>query len=163
MRSYEHPLATPVHRFASFVLDIVLFILTFAIGWIVWTLIAWRYGQTPAKQILKIKVYDKTSNKVSNWGQMAIRQIFYPVVILFTISSIAVLLEIFIGNEHYLILFMTPSNSLTDFLYTNSIWQEPLHIIWFLLNASWIFIGRKHNRIIDLLCKTDVLNVSRYL
>jgi hypothetical protein len=40
------------------------------IGWLIWSLIVWGQGQTPGKQILKMRVYDKTTSKPAKWGQV---------------------------------------------------------------------------------------------
>ena len=75
-----HPKANPRHRLAGVVLDAVLLMVTFYIGWIIWTLILWGRGQTPAKLILKMRVMDVKSHQPATWGQMAIRQFLIPFV-----------------------------------------------------------------------------------
>lgn len=74
-----HPLATPRHRLAANFVDAGFYIVTLGIGWAIWSLVMWGKGQTPGKQILKIRVYDATkSNKPANWGRMCIRQALIP-------------------------------------------------------------------------------------
>ena len=62
------------HRLGALVLDAVLMGLTFGIGWLNWSLVIWGNGQTPAKQILKIRVYNAETGQVVSWGHMALRE-----------------------------------------------------------------------------------------
>jgi uncharacterized RDD family membrane protein YckC len=62
------------HRLGALVLDAVLMGLTLGIGWLIWSLIIWGNGQTPAKQILKIRVYNAETGQVVSWGHMALRE-----------------------------------------------------------------------------------------
>ena len=62
------------HRLGAFVLDAVLMSLTFGIGWLIWSMVIWGNGQTPAKQILKIRVYNSETGQVVSWGHMALRE-----------------------------------------------------------------------------------------
>jgi uncharacterized RDD family membrane protein YckC len=62
------------HRLGALVLDAVLMGLTFGIGWLIWSLVIWGNGQTPAKQILKIRVYNAETGQVVSWGHMALRE-----------------------------------------------------------------------------------------
>jgi len=79
--TYSFPKANPRHRLAGYVLDSILFGLTCGIGWIVWSLIIWSRGQTPGKQILKMRVYNKTTSAPARWGQMLVRQVLILSVI----------------------------------------------------------------------------------
>ena len=62
------------HRLGALVLDVVLMGLTLGIGWLIWSLVIWGNGQTPAKQILKIRVYNAETGRVVTWGHMALRE-----------------------------------------------------------------------------------------
>ena len=62
------------HRLGALVLDAVLMVLTLGIGWLIWSLVIWGNGQTPAKQILKIRVYNSETGQVVSWGHMALRE-----------------------------------------------------------------------------------------
>ena len=62
------------HRLGALVLDALLMGLTFGIGWLIWSLVIWGNGQTPAKQILKIRVYNAETGRVVTWGHMALRE-----------------------------------------------------------------------------------------
>lgn len=69
-------LATFQHRLGAYALDLALAFLTLGIGWLIWSLIVWGQGQTPAKKILKLRVYaaDNTQ-RPATWGHMAVREL----------------------------------------------------------------------------------------
>jgi uncharacterized RDD family membrane protein YckC len=69
------------HRLGALALDIVLLNVTFYIGWIIWSLIVWGEGQTPAKKILKIRVRNFDSGAVASWGHMAVRELLVPLAV----------------------------------------------------------------------------------
>ena len=52
---YAFPLASRGKRFGALALDALFYMVTCGIGWFIWTLIVWKDGQTPGKQVLKIK------------------------------------------------------------------------------------------------------------
>lgn len=62
------------HRLGALVLDAILIPLTLGIGWLIWSFVVWGNGQTPAKQILKIRVYNAENGRVVSWGHMALRE-----------------------------------------------------------------------------------------
>jgi hypothetical protein len=61
----EYPFnkATTQHRLGGWAVDLALNFVTFGIGWFIWSLVVWGQGQTPGKQLLKMRVYDKTTGK----------------------------------------------------------------------------------------------------
>ena len=67
-------LATFQHRLGAIALDVALATVTFGIGWMIWSLIVWGEGQTPAKKILKIRVYAADTQRPATWGHMAVRE-----------------------------------------------------------------------------------------
>lgn len=72
----EPMLVEPGRRFVAAVLEIVLFIGTFAIGWLVWSMIEWRDGRTPAKRLLRdLAVVDAWSGERVGWQRMAVREL----------------------------------------------------------------------------------------
>lgn len=62
------------HRLGAELLDFALALVTFWIGWAIWSLVVWNEGQTPAKKILKLRVYSIDTKKPATWGHMAVRQ-----------------------------------------------------------------------------------------
>jgi uncharacterized RDD family membrane protein YckC len=80
--------SAPAYRYASFqhrlgaiVLDAVLMVLTLGIGWIIWSMIVWSEGQTPAKKILKLRTLNYTNARSAGWGHMAIREGLIPITV----------------------------------------------------------------------------------
>ena len=78
--------SAPTYRYASFqhrlgaiVLDAVLMVVTFGIGWLIWSLIVWSEGQTPAKKILKLRTINFTNGHHATWGHMGIREGLIPI------------------------------------------------------------------------------------
>lgn len=67
-------LASFQHRLGALFLDAALALVTLGIGWIIWSLVVWGEGQTPAKKILKLRVYAAESRQRATWGHMAIRE-----------------------------------------------------------------------------------------
>ncbi len=49
--------------------------MTLGIGWAVWSLIVWRNGQTPAKQLLGTTVVVETIRKAAGWWRMLWREL----------------------------------------------------------------------------------------
>jgi uncharacterized RDD family membrane protein YckC len=61
-------------RLGGYALELVLIVFTAFIGWFVWSMIVWSRGQTPAKQILKMRVVNLQTAKRATWGRMALRE-----------------------------------------------------------------------------------------
>jgi uncharacterized RDD family membrane protein YckC len=56
-------------------LDLALAVVTLGAGWLVWSLVTWRNGQTPAKQLMGHVVTDAVTGVRLGWGRMALREI----------------------------------------------------------------------------------------
>ena len=68
-------LAGTGRRIGAFFLSIVLAILTLGIGYLIWGLVAWGRGQTPALQVLGMRCWRPETNRVAGFGWMALREI----------------------------------------------------------------------------------------
>ncbi len=68
-------LASIGRRIGAWFLSIVLAIATLGIGYIIWGLIVWGRGQTPALQVLGMRCWRPESNRVAGWGWMALREV----------------------------------------------------------------------------------------
>lgn len=144
MSMYLFPKASIQHRIGGKAVDYAMYSVTFGIGWIIWSLIVWGQGQTPGKQIVKLRVYNKTNFKRVTWGHMALREFALPA----SVSMIIwVLFLIFIGD------FSTASDTIVGIFVISA-------MCLFLVDAFWIFMDDKKNRLVDVICKTDVLNES---
>jgi uncharacterized RDD family membrane protein YckC len=68
-------LAGSGRRIGAFFLAIPLTIITLGIGYLVWGLIVWGNGQTPALQVLGMRVWRPEENRVAGFWWMALREI----------------------------------------------------------------------------------------
>jgi uncharacterized RDD family membrane protein YckC len=68
-------LASAGRRIGAFFLAIPLSIVTLGIGYLIWGLIVWGRGQTPALQVLGMRCWRPENGRVANWGWMALREI----------------------------------------------------------------------------------------
>jgi uncharacterized RDD family membrane protein YckC len=67
-------------RVGSWFLDRLLAFVTLGIGYVIWGLIVWGNGQTPAQQILGLRCWRPEDGRVASWGWMAMRQIIGSIV-----------------------------------------------------------------------------------
>jgi uncharacterized RDD family membrane protein YckC len=73
-------LASVGRRIGAFFLAIPLSIVTLFIGYVIWGLIVWGRGQTPALQVLGMRCWRPDTGRVANWGWMALREIIGRIV-----------------------------------------------------------------------------------
>jgi uncharacterized RDD family membrane protein YckC len=67
-------LTSPGRRLGQYLLEILLAFVTLFIGWIIWSLVVWGRGQTPAMQVLHIWVVKSKSDRPATWGTMFVRE-----------------------------------------------------------------------------------------
>lgn len=145
------PKATAQHRLGGYFLDLALMIVTLGIGWLIWSLVVWGQGLTPAKQILKMRVVTEPERTTASWGHMAIRQLLIPIAFAIPGLTFELLSGLTTGfDEAYssdplsgqglamLGTFVGFAISLTD--------------------ALWIFKGGQIRRVTDIWAKTIVVN-----
>ena len=142
--NYPYVKASPQHRLAGLALDAVLMTVTFYIGYIVWSLIIWGQGQTPGKQILRMRVYASENLKPATWSHMAVRQFLIPLTI-----SLAGLVPLLLAST---------DGDLTDITYIVIVLLYFATLVFQLVDAFWILKGDDRRRITDIWAKTDVLN-----
>lgn len=68
-------LASHGRRIGAYFLSIPLAIVTLGIGYLIWGLIVWGKGTSPALQVLGMKVYRPEQRRVGTFGTMALRNI----------------------------------------------------------------------------------------
>lgn len=68
-------LASVGRRIGAYFLAIVLAVVTLGIGYVIWGLIAWSKGRSPALQVLGMRCWKPAENQVASWGVMALRDI----------------------------------------------------------------------------------------
>jgi hypothetical protein len=146
MIEYSYEKATIQHRLGGKAVDLAMYFVTFGIGWLIWSLIVWGQGQTPGKQLLKMRVYDKTTGKPVKWGHMAIREFLLPLSLSLALMPLA------------LVASLIPTS---EFAVTGIVLLYMGYFIVTLVDAFWIFKGEKINRLVDVFAKTDVLNESQ--
>jgi len=69
------PLSSPGKRLGAYLLDNLLYIATLGIGWLIWSLIIWKDGYTPAKKLLGMRVVRLDTSQPATWGWMALREL----------------------------------------------------------------------------------------
>ena len=143
MSEYSYSKATIQHRLGGKAVDLALNFVTFGIGWFIWSMVVWGQGQTPGKQLLKMRVYDKTTNKQVKWGHMAIREFLLPMSFGLVLFPVALVFSLIPNARIY---------------YTGIVFLYLGFLVTGLVDAFWIFKGEKRNRLVDVFAKTDVLN-----
>ena len=73
-------LANSARRVGAYFLAFPLFIGTLVIGYVIWGLIVWSRGQTPALQVLGMRCWKPDTGRVAGWGNMALREILGRIV-----------------------------------------------------------------------------------
>jgi uncharacterized RDD family membrane protein YckC len=147
--NYPYVKASPQHRLAGLALDAVLMTVTFYIGYIVWSLIIWGQGQTPGKQILRMRVYASENLKPATWSHMAVRQFLIPM----TISLAGLVPLLLVGG-----IGASMEPDLTDITAIAIVLLYFATLVFQLVDAFWILKGDDRRRITDIWAKTDVLN-----
>jgi uncharacterized RDD family membrane protein YckC len=91
-------LASKGRRFGGMLLEGLLVIVTLGIGWLIWSIIIWDKGQTPAKSILDMRVVKADEYAYLRRSDMALRELVGKVLLNFIplywlISAIFVLVD----------------------------------------------------------------------
>lgn len=68
-------LASVGRRIGAYFLAIPLMIVTLGIGYLIWGIIAWTKGTTPALQVLGMRIYSPDQRQVAGFGRIALREI----------------------------------------------------------------------------------------
>lgn len=146
---YPYPLASVGMRIGAWAIDLGFALVTCGIGWFVWLLVVMNEGQTPGKQLLKMRTYGTDLKRQATWGHMAVRQILIPLAI----SMIRVPVIIMSFDSYY----YSPYgfNGGLDALLTLAIWG------FWLADAIIMFTHFKRQRIIDKWAKTIILDESK--
>ena len=97
-------LASRKRRFAGYVLDILLFIFTLGLGWLMWFLIIARHGQTPAKAVISLRVV-RVDGHVATYGWMLLREIGVKIIAFAVLNAILAWLIGDVGNWVFVAVF----------------------------------------------------------
>jgi uncharacterized RDD family membrane protein YckC len=95
-------LASVGRRIGAFFLAIPLIVVTLGIGYVIWGLVAWGKGTSPALQVLGMKAWKPAENRVASFGTMALRDIVGSIAqgILSIITLLVSLIMFLSGKEH---------------------------------------------------------------
>ena len=95
-------LASVGRRIGAYFLAIPLAIVTLGIGYVIWGLIVWGNGQTPALQVLGMRCWRPETNRVAGFWYMALREIPGRIIdgILSLITEITSFVLFVTGKEH---------------------------------------------------------------
>ena len=74
-------LASRKRRLGAALLEIPLTVVTLGIGYLIWSLIVFARGQTPGKQLLKMRVVRLEERRTAHWGWTALRELVLKGVI----------------------------------------------------------------------------------
>jgi uncharacterized RDD family membrane protein YckC len=69
------PVTSAGKRFGGALLEGLLIIVTLFIGWLIWSLVVWSKGQTPAKSLLGMRCINTNTGRAATWGTMCLREI----------------------------------------------------------------------------------------
>jgi uncharacterized RDD family membrane protein YckC len=67
-------------RIGAYFLSLVLLVVTLGIGYLIWGLIVWGKGTSPALQVLGMKVWKESKGKRAGWGTMFLRNVVGGIV-----------------------------------------------------------------------------------
>jgi uncharacterized RDD family membrane protein YckC len=73
-------LAPRGRRVGAYFLSILLSIVTLGIGYVIWGLIVWGKGTSPALQVLGMKAWRPAEQRPASWGIMALRNVVGGIV-----------------------------------------------------------------------------------
>ena len=82
------PLSSVGRRLAAFLLDGLLVVVTVGVGWLIWSLIAWRRGQTPAKALMGMRTVSLDTGRSAGWWRMAAREAIFKTLVSITASVV---------------------------------------------------------------------------
>lgn len=146
-----YPKASIKHRLGGYFLDLGLALLTLGIGWVIWSLFAWRNGQTPAKQILKMRVVAEEGRNNATWKHMAIRQLLIPVTFAFPGWLLTQL-----GDNSPVVTGEFSSDPLNGEGLSSL--GDLVSFAIALTDSLWIFKNGERKRVTDVWAKTIVVN-----
>jgi uncharacterized RDD family membrane protein YckC len=94
-------LASVGRRIGAYFLAIPLAIVTLGIGYVIWGLILWGRGQTPALQVLGMRCWRPETRSVAGWWWMALREVVGRIVdgILSLITGLVSFILMVTGKE----------------------------------------------------------------
>lgn len=94
-------LAPTGRRVGAFFLMIPLYIVTLAVGYVIWGAVKWSSGTSPALSLLKMRVVDAETGQPVTWGGMFVRDFLGGIVqALFGVMYIVSFVMFLSGDRH---------------------------------------------------------------
>lgn len=89
-------------RIGAYFLSLVLLVITLGIGYIIWGLVAWNKGTSPAFQVLGLRCWKPAEGRLASWGTMALRNIVGGIAqgILGAITGLVSFILFLSGKQH---------------------------------------------------------------
>jgi uncharacterized RDD family membrane protein YckC len=115
-------IASPGKRLGEYLLEVLLAIVTLVIGWLIWSLIVWGRGQTPAKQVLGMRVYTIADRRPAGWGRMALREVVVRWILVGFVSAATAGLGFIVAS---LLVLNTNRQTLWDLIAQTVVVDEP--------------------------------------
>ena len=144
---HRRVLASPGHRIGAIAVDIGFSIVTLGIGQFIWNLVVMAQGQSPGKQLLKVRVMSEVTNKPATWGHMAIRHFLIPLTM-----SLPFLIP------YYVWVFKGFYSNLSGIVLMGICLG--IYLAVSVLDFVWLF-GAKRRRLVDYWAKTYVVNEAK--
>jgi uncharacterized RDD family membrane protein YckC len=85
-------------RLGAALLDNLLVIVTLGIGWLIWSLIVYDRGQTPARQLLGHVAVDSTTGEPLSWGRTALRELVLKGIVGYLATSFTCYVYFFVDS-----------------------------------------------------------------
>lgn len=90
-------LSSPGKRLGAMWLDGMLVLVTLLIGWLVWSLVVYGRGQTPAKQLLGMRYVTLATTRRAGWGRSFLREFCKGIVrVIAAMTLIGLLAELWL-------------------------------------------------------------------
>ena len=102
---------------ACFCLAILLFVVTLGVGYIIWAVVIWRQGNTPAQRLLRLRCWLPEAGRIAGREDMAVRQVL----------GLAFAGQLLIGV--WLVLFTRAHMSLGDYLAGTVVVHDPDRVL----------------------------------
>jgi uncharacterized RDD family membrane protein YckC len=67
-------LSSPAKRLGGYLLEGVFIVVLLFFGWLIWALIVYSWGQTPAKQVLGMRIVSLRRGQHASWGRTFLRE-----------------------------------------------------------------------------------------
>ncbi|WP_419929304.1 RDD family protein [Candidatus Poriferisocius sp.] len=120
-------LASRGQRLGAFLLEPLLAAVTLVIGWLIWSLIVYSRGQTPAKQVLQLRVIRIEDHRAAEWRWMALRELVLKIAVIVFLGGVFLLGFIWAIVNGIVMLNNDRSQTLWDKMLKTVVISDPDH------------------------------------